>query len=678
MNAATKSLRQFLQRFWPRCKSAGWLLDGNATVSNAVRHLAQRISPCPGQLPRLMVALDGERGAIHEVIARLEEQFLEITADFEQLSATSDDLMAKGERLLAMATGRTDGGVELERSLDFLRSPLAWLEECQRESTVVVSRWCDYQRLLEQVSSVETTLGRAMAPLRYIQTSFRIESARLDSEAQSIFKSLTTELSEVHHRLTQVFLDQFKGLQVARNAIKGLILRLETQVEEHQRVVQEKKDIIEKGLTGLRSALEESRSQDIRLTSVTQAIATEVGEVVLTMQFQDITRQKLEHVGSALEEITLRFANAREIRGKARFRAWSEALGYIAQSGRVQLGQLSAIGSDLAEAERKMRDAVTSILSRVGHLDEECLTLKSFRNISVADDGVVGVVLSALDELGKLSEATLILQTEAYETMRPLGSMASNLTGVISGLSQSIKMIALNAQIQATQLGAGTGLEVLSQQTCAISQSVAETNRNAASQLESLIAGLEETTRDCGILRERAEAQHRMFQEEGGALEQRVHAYRDDTLNTFHTVSDLTDQFREKAGASLERMIFQYAASSRLKNLANTIQAITSLISASTPLRSKHDSHQQEYFRTNYTMASERAVHFAAIHGASAAGAEPTNAEVPAEDGLDWFTDTPAVSQAEANYFEEKPAALAVDVAAVKSATEPDDGVEFF
>ena len=562
------------------------------------------------------------RPVLTEINGDLEAQFLEIGNHLEKLSTFSSRVVDTGEQLLRLATGQADGDDFLRRAIDVLLPPVQVLDDSLSRAAAVIDQLCQHQEMITEVRRLEGVLDRIVAPLKFIQTAFRIESAGLDPEVRAVFLALTRDIEQLHAQVVGLFAEQFQSLARAQEQISALVKRLRPQIRAHQQMSGDKKALIERTLEELRVALEENRRQDIRLVDAAQGLRGAVRNVVRSVQFQDITSQQLKHVDKAIGEMAQRLRDMPERRSRNGEKLWDDACVFLGDAGKVQVAQIQAVEESLTDAEKTIGAALAEIAGRTDAVDHECMTLRNFRTISIEGDGVVQVVLNSLDELAHIVDRTYAMQSEVYETLRPLGNMASNLTGVIRGLSQSIRLIALNAQIQAAHVGSGTGLEVLSQRTCQIADQAAAANNDSAAALERLIGGFDEMVAESRRLQEAVGEQKTWIEGEGGAVRQQLHDYRDRTLATFKDLGAIMDSTRATAKSALDRLPFEAAARSRLDELAGVLEAFSQAATGAASARARSEPAAAD-LQQKYTMASERQIHEAAL-------CRPKEASVPA------------------------------------------------
>lgn len=543
--------------------------------------------------------------ALHTLAEDLEHRFSAISRDFQTSSELSQKLVHTGETLVHLAVGRIEGKSDLREVVGDLRKPLEFLVECDERSQELVDRLPDCSNTLDEICRLKPLLQSAVVPLKFIQTLFRVESAVMPPAVCAMFTGLAQDIDHLHGKLSQTLNEQFIQLENARKAIHDLSTRLNGQVKQHKRFVTDHRDKVESSLEELDRMLRASQERDFRFSKTTQGVNNAIGQAIMSLQFQDITRQKLEHVDSAM-------VSMRERIGKVARGPWKEVcdnMHYLHQTARIQLGQLDAVAADLNSAEEGIRSAMANIQSEASNLDDDCLKLDGLDGNAAAQDGMVQVLLDATSDIRRLMETTVSIQREIQTAVLPINGLMANFTGGLREHARGIRLIALNAQVHAAQIGRGTGLEVLSERTCHISDEANAVNERAASQLQLLSTTLEQISTQCTQLNDQAAGELSKLTTESVRLESRLHEYRDRTIAVFQEVNELAVQLRQHLETASEQISFVEQASTAFGRVVRPLQALVEV--------TKHfgagEGRITEQLVHNYTMASERDVHLAAL-----------------------------------------------------------------
>ena len=586
----------------------------------------------------------------------LEAQFLQTGAVLENLSRQSDAFVGQVEKLIGLATGKGCDGSIFTAAIEMIERATGFLSHCEEETSRLLEHLRTYHVQIEQLLGAEAELQRAMLPLSIVQTLFRMESAPLGPAVQQMFGSLTQEIGELHGQMREIFGTKFKQLEQTHQTIGQVIGKLEAQVALLQQVTRSRKAQIDASLETLKKEMHNNEDRDVRLERFSRAVTREVQDVVIGLQFQDIVNQKLQHVLGALPQILVR---AREVHTGAG-ETVAEAVHFVQQSCRLEAAQTQSARNELAGAEARIRTGVEKVLSQVTEMDTHCLSLDEFALLTTSFDGIVQVLVETIEEVRSVVALTVTNAAEAYGLLRPLGSLATDLTLVIRSMSGQIQLIGLNAQIkaaQAAQDGHGTGLEVLSVRTREISEETNRIGQQAATRLDELASGLAQSVKAFDELQARSQARQTELDEQGRLREQQLHAIRDEALETLRGLGSLRDEVRQQAQVALTSIEFTKfhqvtlpALQTSLQNLGDGMQAWVTEVRGGTPAINLVDQ-----FKRDYTMASERQV-FAGVMAAHRVPGEVA-APVPTPE-----------SAAEALLFEEVPAT---------SASEPETAVVF-
>jgi hypothetical protein len=609
------------------------LRRGAGEVARRLRRLAGRIHPGghagtpPGPSDLELLAL--KAADIDALVQLLEGRFLDVGKALERHSARTGELVSQSEVLLQLVTGQVGGEEMIRTGMDTLGRCLEFIERCHVQTVGLLGRLRGHQRQIEAMRRHEMLLGGALAPLKYVQTLFRIESATLPADVQSTFLGLTRDIEELFGRFGQVFGEQYQNLARSRDSISGLVSRIEQQAARQQAIAVEKRAQMRRTLDDLMMEMEESLKRDVTLLSVSRRIDSGVGTVIVALQCQDIVRQKLEHVRTASAEMAARSGPMS-----------ASSRRFVREAARIQLQQVEAVVSDLASAETGARGALEGLRTLAAELDRESVNLSEFKSVSSSESGMVQVLLTALDELRTMLATIVSIQEETHRTLKPLGGMASNVTGVMRNLSGHIKLIALNAQIQAAQVGKGTGLEVLSENTTRISDEIYRLNEEASTDLDLLIGGLSDAIRESAGLEEEARRTQQSLETEGRDMEQRLHAYRDATLDAFMKVGQTNSEFMAEAADTERSLDFSGPAAAGLAGILGVLGRLASqeVEAAVDPGDVAELEAGLRALRRNYTMESERVAHLAA--GGVSDGVAPPD--------VDLF-ETPAGAESPAN-----------------------------
>jgi hypothetical protein len=558
------------------------------------------------EVARLAEELQSAQTELQRAAGDLEAQFLRTGSALELLLRESDGFVGKVEKLIGLATGKGCDGSIFTAAIELIERATSFLGDCEQETSRMLEHLREYNLQIEQLLGAEAELQRAMLPLSIVQTLFRMESAQLNVEVQQMFGSLTHEIGVLHGQMREIFGTKFKQLEQTHQTIGQVIGKLEEQVRLLRQVTSSRRAQIDASLTSLKKEMHNNVDRDVRLEQFSRAVAREVQEVVIGLQFQDIVNQKLQHVQEALPEI---MEQARQLQPGAE----DGNSHFVQQSCRLEAAQIQSARDELAGAEGKMRSGIEKVLVHAKEMDSHCLSLDEFTLLTTSFDGIVQVLVETIEEVRSVVGVTVANAAEAYGLLKPLGSLANDLTVVIRSMAGQIQLIGLNAQIKASQAaqdGQGTGLEVLSVRTREISEETNRIGQQAAGRLDALASGLAESVKTFEGLQARSRAQQTELDQEGTAREQQLHAIRDAALATLGGIGATLEALRARAEETMATIEFARfhevvlpALQAPLRRLSEAMESWMTEDRQTVPATAL-----VEGFKRHYTMASEREV----------------------------------------------------------------------
>ncbi|MBL9169396.1 MAG: hypothetical protein JNN07_16775 [Verrucomicrobiales bacterium] len=505
--------------------------------------------------------------------------------------------------------------------MSILRAPLDYVDNYQRTTSELLDVLRKRTEQIQRMLLSEEELQRTVAPLKFIRTMYRVESATLGNEVQSMFLALTEEIQTLQQQVNQTFAAKFDILRANQRSMDALIRRLNQQTNEQGALMKQKRSYISKAVQDLNQDLEINRKKDIKLTQVTNRISSEVVKLVFSLQAQDVVAQKIAHVLSALDGME-RQANS-DLRSDEPDKQNASIL-YLYQAAGVEAAQLKAVAENLRQTDTALCGSLDVILGQVKALDLDCVSLTEFDQVTVGASGLVQTLLDSLSEVQSMVEGAVASAKDAFDAIRPMGGQASNVTAVMRDLSARIKLIALNAQVQAAHIKSGTGLEVLAAQTADIANVIGNISSGIAEELDAFTKHLDQLVETFGNLYETGTAGHQQWLVEFRAQEKELHTYRDEALSELTHIGSASDRLRKLAHNMRSRVQLKELADDRVELPSTTLLTLQEMM---TPWVKDIPEHETKMAYTrSYTMESERLIHENVLTGKSDTLAGATDA----------------------------------------------------
>ena len=416
----------------------------------------------------------------------------QVAQDLDNLNrSTETDFLAVGGKLM-----------EFHSTANGIMSDMAALTELisgeqGRAVSLALSRTLDHSRVmdagaavsgeaLERLAGLSAHIGKAFAGLRNTVSVFRalctltrIETARLGS-AGAGFGDLAADvgpLSESIQASGEGVLDaSFRlGRDVQSAILRGSGLRA-AQLAELPAMIG---GVVE----SLRSFEErQARAADSSLRQAAQyeALCGAVDDLVESIQFHDITRQRIEHAAQALRQLQAECGagaalppNARSVLALQSSQLAGAAGVFAASFERMELDleSIAARALEMAEA--------SGALMGISHDDQDSFFLRM--------EGRFTAVLKMLGACAAAQEEIERAAASLGETVAKMGESVSE----IREIEIRIERIALNAMIRATHIGAaGNALNTIAEDMQGLARQSSAVTEDTAVALDAMSAAV--------------------------------------------------------------------------------------------------------------------------------------------------------------------------------------------
>ena len=442
--------------------------------------------------------LQASSDALQNIAANTEEEFLQLgegmqdfyerAKDMSRLSSqvatrlSGDDMNKEIEALRAifdMANSQTERSAQGAITLEFMLDKL----------TVIEGRLCGFDKTVKN--------------LQVLCNFIKIESARL-GQRDSRFDTLGDDVRKLAVTIASKSLDLLD-----RSMSLSLMIRqyLKTIADYEARQKGQSRLILDSAANNLSAMTEEYELAAETLKTIAvrwESISRNIGEIVASMQFHDITRQRLEHIRDALVQLNTRGRNETEnsdaperkyLRFALSGRNGDRHKGDLQKASlamslcELQKAQLVHADDDLVSAVGRMNKSLQKIADNVIHTSEE------IQKTAKASGGDGQSFLQKLDaDLLSLAGAIATygtLERDLSASMKTVTGAVGQMTSFIHDIQRigiDLHMIALNASVQSAHIGqSGATLGVLAESIHKLSADTAQSIGEISSDLLAVV-----------------------------------------------------------------------------------------------------------------------------------------------------------------------------------------------
>lgn len=439
------------------------------------------------------------------------------STDTRSLQALLSDVLALGQQLPAVLQAREADFLSLGQGLMEFRAQARAMVQggmglqglCQDQSTRQgledMSRFLEGQRqgqddtaLLQALAGLGSKAKgldsgchdflRVLRGLHFLGVATRVESSRLGSAGLS-FVTLAEDVEHLVERI-RVALEGIladtsatvRGIAQAQKQTAGMLATLQAELNQA-------KGAFTQGLQKMADLDEESGRLAGNISDLTRGIADDVERVVGAMQFHDIVRQQLEHVGEILDEANKAVVQALETGGSA-----GELAAGLADVCGLQERQVAQAQGFFEQAGGELASGLENIAERLRELVTD---LERFASL----DGGLALADEVQRQLGRTRDMLARAAESRRQTTELVSGLGSTMQGMhshledIESIGAEIKLIALNAIIKAAGAGhEGRALAAIAGEIQALSgssQHLADGVRRTLVEITEVAAELE-------------------------------------------------------------------------------------------------------------------------------------------------------------------------------------------
>ncbi|MDY7033980.1 MAG: methyl-accepting chemotaxis protein [Thermodesulfobacteriota bacterium] len=406
-----------------------------------------------------VAVLREQKKHLTDMSGNTEDEFLSLGARLQDFSSSAKSLSEQSAYIAGLFGGSRQGN-PLDQAGRVSEETLAILK-CNAETVEATSRIISITEKSKELFKHKRDFNVISRTLRMLGTNIRIQSTQIKEGSDSVF--LADKVSELTVTTDIIVNKMFDYLKTADASMASIAGKINKHTQKHREQVEQTEKKINNALGRLKGMFDLSTALSANIASRFSEILKRVGEVVMSVQFHDISRQKMEHVAQAIEDI------CNNIEEKAAFDSGcgENLAANISKISNVQMSQLDLLAHEMENVEKKLITALEKMACRISEQSEE-ISMTSKAGRTESDNSIIVQFASELSTvISSLSENTennrLILR-DVKAVSKTVNEMSSFVEDV-KNIAENIKLLALNAQIEAEHIGkSGLSLGVLARE----------------------------------------------------------------------------------------------------------------------------------------------------------------------------------------------------------------------
>ncbi len=455
-------------------------LDGHLAVGARALPVGS-ISGCQ----TLVQEYTAQKQILLSLAAGLESEFLDLGTRLRDILRKSKAVQKECGGVNKLLSEQGDGAA-IQFSLQLLKKAEDLVMASHDHYAFVLEVFKKLASELREIESRQKQLRCTLRPLPLISIQFRIQASALDAVTREAFLNLTSEINTLSQEVEQAVERQFQELAQVQATSCWLMAELSETIALHHEKISLSLQSCRNQLATMGQALCQCDEVSRDLSSQSAGIQKGVNLVIMALQCQDSTCQKIQHVGQAIDEMVSHLQAASSPSSQPEMEG--DVRQFLARANVIQLSQVEAVFTQLQDAAGQISKGIEGVEKQANALTGQTLTLgKNAVESSVVERSILGmrdiltIVTSCVFNVHRVGVA-----------LEPLKSKFIQCREQISVLAHRVRMAALNAQIYAIGVEQGAALEVLAEQTRGISDLILSDVSIIADQLRDLSAAVED------------------------------------------------------------------------------------------------------------------------------------------------------------------------------------------
>jgi methyl-accepting chemotaxis protein len=610
----------------------------------------------------------GANQILHEMAASTEGEFIQLGEKLQEFY-----FRTKGLSELSSQVAKCLSGEELKQNMDGLQTVFDQVQEQDELSgkgiAVLTSLLSRFETIIGRLSRFDHTIRNLNVLCNFI----KIESARLGSRDTG-FNALGEQVRKLAGDITTKSAELLHHSQNIAEMIRQGLQRMSDFGEKQQG---QARLILDQAVQNLADMTRHHQSSSVTLAEIAtrwKRISQSIGEVVASMQFHDITRQRLEHVRDALRDVGEKIGpadlaetaeNTIKLRllFQKRIESNPQTLSRLAEAivpCQVQSVQLKDANTDMFSAVGRIIDNLKRIASEVTVMAGEMKMLAG--GGGQKEESFLSELEKKLSSLADALTSYGEINRQWSASMEVITAKAGNMTVFIHEIDKigiQMRMVSLNASIHAAHLGQeGAALGILA-------ESISRLSNETSREIDAISDGLRAVMAEAGAFDfhrtalpeeiSSTDRTHRARQSQEIELSAQIEKMIAPLQQMDQNVSDLLNRIDHDAQAltqsidtTIQGITVHKKISAEIHKVITELESMVAKMHALCPAPAGHSTGKElADMADRYTMEREREIHHAiagtaAVLTAAAAVPEMTALDQAPEtstDNIEFFDD---------------------------------------
>ena len=524
------------------------------------------------------------RARLRTAVSSIESVFGNLSENISEIESNISTLHEDCCTLFEIAGVYGKDGDPLRKATEILDEPMRYFELSLQKQSKLGELISDCERFANSLLKRQNDMIETLHPLKFMHVFYKIEAPNLSSEHRNALVNVSEELTRFHQMTNEIIRENIRHLTDAKAKISALLKIFMGETPEYYYSVVTHRSLISDTSLALDKKAKENALQDTDLHRATQHFCSAIEGLVISLQTEDIFRQRCQSIIETLDQQPVDISNL----------AWAL----------LQARKIERAAEEMRESSHDVKRNLDTILSQANQLEEISTAMNQFESMITSADDAIQFLLECFDLVFDLFTHGEKLSIESQKAIGTVRSLEHSVSDIYTEASKNIQFSALNAQACSTQAREARALKTLIARTTEISSQLREVGSETSKDIEKMRKIVNALSQSIDGDRKTSSVHAEMLNTD---CESVIDNLRDTRNRTFDSLSKVAT-----ALGSVQHLVKRdYETLIRLPSIADELDSVALSIREKSGISSLNTNHlaKLETEIASHTKESEKTVH---------------------------------------------------------------------
>ena len=406
------------------------------------------------------------RTSLGAAVSSIESVFGNLSESISEIESNISTLHEDCRTLFELVEGYGKAADPLRKAAEVLDEPMRYFELSLRNQNQFDELMSDCKRLANSLLKRQNDMIETLHPLKFMHVFYKIEAPNLSSAHRNALVTVSEELTRFHQMADETITKNNRHLTDTKAKISAVLKTFTEENPEYSYSVVTHRSLISDTFLALDEKIKEIALRDSDLHRTTQRFCSAIEELIISLQTEDIFRQRCQSIIDTLDQQPIDISN----------QAWSL----------LQARKIETAAEEMRNSSREVKRNLDTILSQANQFEEISAGMSRFKRLITSTDDVIQILLDCFELIFDLFTHCEKLSVESQEAVDAVKTLEQNVSDIVTEVSMNTQFFAQNAQACSIQEGERSILKTLIAHTAEISSQLREVDSETSKDIEKM------------------------------------------------------------------------------------------------------------------------------------------------------------------------------------------------